>query len=279
MPDLQNIFDRHGKYQDAMVSAFESHLRDLIRRAQARTIAQLQRKLSITDGVIDNTSANMAVLRTVDTVFVKEMKDAGYPRLVRAFIGEFRGTLPFLNDVIENLGKEVGQDWRVNLRPSDQSILAGIQANIADSLTNAVANVATAAMTRGMFGIGGLEFGDLVQTLSDKLETSISTARTIADTGMSTFYRTATDRAFQVIEKEQPKELEIKYRYSGPDDKLTRPFCRHLLAVDKAYTRDRIGEMSNGQLPNVFLTGGGWNCRHQWILDTEGLRARLASAA
>ena len=89
-----------------------------------------------------------------------------------------------------------------------------------------------------------------------------------APRNMSTWYRTATDRAFQIIEEDLPAQ-EIRYEYSGLDDKLTRPFCEHLLEVGKAYTRAEIEKMDNGQLPNVFLTGGGWNCRHQWILDTS----------
>jgi hypothetical protein len=83
----------------------------------------------------------------------------------------------------------------------------------------------------------------------------IAKARTIADTSMSTFYRTATDQAFQAIEADLPQQ-EIRYRYSGPDDKLTRPFCDQLIKAGKSYTREEISRMSNGQLPNVFLTGG-----------------------
>jgi len=113
--------------------------------------------------------------------------------------------------------------------------------------------------------------------LAAKFDDSIGRVRTIADTGMSTFYRTATDRAFQRIQAEQ--EAPLRYRYSGPVDKLERPFCRHLTDTDRAYTREQIDRMDNGQLPNVFITGGGWNCRHQWILDTRELEVRAMEAA
>jgi hypothetical protein len=45
-------------------------------------------------------------------------------------------------------------------------------------------------------------------------------------------------------------------------DALVRPFCREHLG--RVYTRDEIAELDNGQLPNVLLTGGGYNCRHVW---------------
>jgi hypothetical protein len=277
MPDIRSIFDKHGRYQDAMVGAFESHLREMVRRAQARIIGKLQAKLSFTDGKLDNTPGNMRVIRTIDAMFMKEMQDLGYPRLIRAFVGEFSGTLPFLEEVIQHLGAQVGQEWSINLSRTDDAALVGFQTSIADGLQNAVSNVAMAAMTRGMFGVGGLEFGDLVAILSEKLETSISAARTIADTGMSTFYRTASAAAFEKIQ--QGQDEPIQYKYSGPNDKLTRPFCAHLLNVDKVYSREQISGMNNGQLPNVFMTGGGWNCRHQWILDTGAIEARMEKAA
>jgi hypothetical protein len=52
------------------------------------------------------------------------------------------------------------------------------------------------------------------------------------------------------------------YRYDGPDDIITRPFCKE--HIDKTYTLEEINEMDNGQTSDVFFTGGGWNCRHRW---------------
>ena len=201
-------------------------------------------------------------------LFLQQLEEAGYSRLVEAFVGEFRGTLPFLQESLEVLGKQIGQDWKLKLTAKDASLLAGVQANTVWALEDAMQAVSGQAIMRGLFGVAGLRFGALVELLTDKLETSIGRARTVADTGMSTFYRTATDRAFQVIQKDVPDQV-LQYRYSGPVDKLERPFCRHLTDVDKAYTREQIDKMSNGQLPNVFLTGGGWSCRHQWIIDTQ----------
>ncbi len=48
-----------------------------------------------------------------------------------------------------------------------------------------------------------------------------------------------------------------------------RPFCRHLLERNLTYTRERINQMSNGQIPNVFLSAGGWRCRCQWVLALD----------
>ena len=48
---------------------------------------------------------------------------------------------------------------------------------------------------------------------------------------------------------------------------MTRPFCERLLKSDRTYTREEIDRMNNGQIPNVFVTCGGFSCRHQWVLS------------
>ena len=59
---------------------------------------------------------------------------------------------------------------------------------------------------------------------------------------------------------------DIVYLYVGPSpddgDKITRKTCAHI--VNKYFTREQIARMENGQIPDVFLHGGGWNCRHSW---------------
>jgi hypothetical protein len=60
--------------------------------------------------------------------------------------------------------------------------------------------------------------------------------------------------------------------YVGPVDERLRPFCRG--HVGKVYTRAQIDALDNGQLPNTFLTGGGWNCRHVWHAVSKFSEAR-----
>ena len=274
--DLADIIAQHNKSQDALLNTFENHLREITMRAQGRVIARLQLRLAITDGVIDSTAGNMQILRGAGRLFMSEMDKAGYQRLVNAFVGEFRGTLPFLQETLELLGEQVGRKWSMDFTRDDLNLLGAVQANTAAGLTGAIEAVAGQAITRGLFGVAGLRFDSLVETLTTRFETSIGRATSLGNTAMSTFYRTASDRAFQVISRDLPEQV-LRYRYSGPVDKLERPFCRHLTSVAKAYTREQIDRMNNGQLPGVFTTGGGWNCRHLWILDTHELALQEAA--
>jgi hypothetical protein len=151
------------------------------------------------------------------------------------------------------------------IRAQEKQTLAAQQASTVDSLEGVAQAVAAGAKRQAMFGFAGLKVADLAATLSKSLGKTTAQAETIADTAQVMFYRTATAQAFAVIEKDLP-EMEIRYEYEGPDDSLTRPFCDRLIQAAKTYTRDEIGRMNNHQLPNVLVTCGGWNCRHQWMV-------------
>jgi len=74
-----------------------------------------------------------------------------------------------------------------------------------------------------------------------------------------TFYDTTVNIFARQVEALKSSDEDV-FAYMGPADIKTRPFCH--ARVGKVYTKPEIEAMDNGQLPNVFLTGGGYNCRH-----------------
>jgi hypothetical protein len=275
MANLSQIQKAHTAFQDSLLEAFERQLSALIAKAQSKTLTQLQKKLSITDGVVDQTPGNMRVLRTLNKVFLKEMDTAGFPALLESFAGEFTGHLEFVEKILQYLSDQMETPLPpVKWTGADLDVLSGFQANTVASIEAAVETAAGAAMTRGMFSVGGLKFGDLVETLQAKFQTSIAQAATLAETSQSTFYRVAADRQYQAIEREVPGQ-DLKYFYGGPHDLLERIFCKHLTDVNKDYTREQIDKMDNGQFPigSVFQTAGGWRCRHGWLLSSKAWEA------
>ena len=58
------------------------------------------------------------------------------------------------------------------------------------------------------------------------------------------------------------------YLYTGPEDGLTRAFCRPL--VNKVITDSQMNQLNNGQGLSVRTAGGGYNCRHSWSPVTDG---------
>lgn len=118
----------------------------------------------------------------------------------------------------------------------------------------ALANALWQATVRGIFGAQPVN--KILEDLAAIIDDTEAHIRTLYDTSVSIFGR-------QVEALQAGNDPETLYVYLGPDDEKTRPFChRH---VGKVYARAEIDEMDNGQLDNVFLTGGGYNCRHGWI--------------
>jgi hypothetical protein len=261
--DLAEINRRQDAYYDSMVAAFEEHLRAVISKAQAKMAGYLQASLSITDGRIDQTPGNLRIVRTLDDRFMDFLNDSGYSSLLNGYVGSFGGQKAFLQDTLEYLGYEP-----VAFTATDLKLFSSFQMNAVSSMTAIAEGAAATAMQQALFSIGGLKFSDLIESLASKIDASLPRVRTIAETAMTTYYRTLTDQVFQKIERGLP-EIEQRYRYSGPEDARTRPFCDRLLRADSAYSRAQIGEMDNHQLPNVYLSCGGFNCRHVWILDSR----------
>src|SRR5688572_8444767 len=94
------------------------------------------------------------------------------------------------------------------------------------------------------------------QQLAEILEHAEARVQTLYDTAVSIYGR-------QVEAEAAGDDPGTTFAYMGPVDAKTRDFClRH---VGKVYTREQIDALDNGQLSNVFLTGGGYSCRHSWI--------------
>lgn len=107
---------------------------------------------------------------------------------------------------------------------------------------------------------------DILDDLFDALDEDVGTMHTLFDTQVSTFGRQIEALATADLPADQP------YLYVGPTDQRNRPFCKE--HVGQVLTRDRIEQLDNGQLPNPFITGGGYNCRHSWLaVESAELRA------
>lgn len=93
--------------------------------------------------------------------------------------------------------------------------------------------------------------------------------RSEINTAVMAFNRTVT--------ASKAEELGLNlFLYVGPDDKVTRPFCSHVLDKDPPiYTKEEIEKMDNGQDLSVMTYGGGYNCRHHWRAITKELAESL----
>ena len=143
------------------------------------------------------------------------------------------------------------------VRPNAQRLAA--LAALGESNLLGVAEDAATALTRAVsfWSFSVTPADTMIETLAQGLDKSLAEAQTLFDTQVSIY-----GRQVEAIGSERLPDDQA-FLYTGPVDGKTRDWC--LERVGKVYTRAEIEAMDNGQLPNPFLTGGGYNCRHSFL--------------
>jgi len=260
----------------SLTDAYERDVLRVVANASARAVEYLLNRLQRDSaGTVLPTAANRAVLRKLNSLFLEWMNDSGFEvanaRLVAEMGTEGASFVDVLRLINENRKTPISfPKWM----KADIQAFQGIKIATVDVLEGAVSIAAENAMRQALFAVGGLRFGDLTDLLQKTFNRSVAETRTVASTAVSTYYRTIHARGFEKIQQENA-ELQLRYSYEGPVDKLTRPWCAKIASRSrsgKTWTRQQIDalvddpERGKSQPPQPFYTGGGYNCRHQWIL-------------
>jgi hypothetical protein len=140
---------------------------------------------------------------------------------------------------------------------------------------DAIATALWRATARGYLGAD--RPARLIEALADLLNGERARAATLYDTNISMVQRVSVQTLVPTTSPDvtgpgAPPMVaagdglaipdDQLYGYVGPVDGVVRPFC--LEHLGKVYTKAEIDALDNGQLPNAFLTAGGYNCRHLW---------------
>lgn len=267
---LREIESERDAFANSLLAQFRNELEGIVGAARAWLLFELQRRLTVdADGAIRRGVANQKVLRNLDALFLEGLNRAGYDGLLREFVGQFPGGLKFFEQTVEAIGAQLKEPLVMpTFGAKDLQVLTDQAVGSRMSLEAVAESIAALTKQRVLLSVGGLTFAELVNSIASMLDRTIPQSVGIADTALATHYRTITDQGFQLIEDDSPG-AKIRYRFVGPDDKLTRPFCRKLVESGKSYTRAQIDRMNNGQIPNCLISGGGWNCRHVWVIDAK----------
>jgi hypothetical protein len=291
----REILGQHDKFLDSLVDGFEDRLKPLLAAAQKRALKSLEDDLTFSkDGSIETTPANQRTLRSINRLFKTEMNRStkqapgGYKGLVDSFSAQFAEALPQFQDVLNRISKSLDGPPlpAIKFGAEDVDLFVAQATSAKDVLLDVLDATANAAKRQAMFSVGGLRFSDLAGELADQFSKTAAQATALADTSVSMFYRTIASQSYKKIEKGLAKGA-VKFEYAGPDDSLTREFCDEMIdrTRDEPLTRDQIDGLDNGQIPGVFTSCGGFQCRHQWILsfadeqkdaDDRSTRANLA---
>lgn len=218
----------------------------------ARVLRDLERQLSVL--ILDaQQGSGTALTRAVRAAKLrkeiqKALDTAGYPHLTET------ATSDALDRLVAQLQQLRGAAKLAAFTTTDQTRILALQAVAKIDLLGAGDELAHAlwrTLAQGLFSQRTAI--DIFEDLADAVDVEESRLRTLYDTTVSIFGR-------QVEAMKSTGDADEVFAYLGPVDERLRPFCR--AHVGKVYTRTQIDAMDNGQLPNVFLTGGGYNCRH-----------------
>ncbi len=268
---LETILARHDNEIQSLVSVFDEELTKMLMKAQASTIARVTSKLKFIGGKLTPTPANRAQVRQLSNIFMDEMSKLGLQDLVDAFVGKFDGQIKFFKQVLQDTLGDVDASAlsAITLGPVENKLLSMNQEDAATWLEDVVGAAAIRLKDKALLSVGGLNQRKLADVIATELAKTPGEAKTVASTTISSFYRTVADISFKKVEED--RNFQITYKYVGPPsgDPVIRPFCERLMEETEdgeTWTRAEIDVMKNGQLPDVMVTGGGYNCRHQWIV-------------
>jgi hypothetical protein len=234
--------EKLARITDAVSAAYATELGRVLRDLERslRTLAQ--------DAVAGSKSALARGVRaaTLRREIQLALKAAGYPRLA-----ETASTWSLERIVAQMLRLRLAAEVSAFTSTDLTRILALKALAKIDILKQGdlIAHALWRTLVQGLYSQRPI--AAILEDLSDAIDVQISQARTLYDTQVSVFGRQ--------VEALKSKESDL-YAYMGPADIKLRPFCRK--HVGKVFSKAEIDALDNGQLPNVFLTGGGYNCRH-----------------
>lgn len=248
---------RVAETADAIGAAFARELARVLRDAERALQPILRRALDGDRSAAVSGARGVVLRRELRTA----LEAAGYDGLVRVSTS---AAVTRMSEAV--LSTRIGRGAVTLLKPNPAKLSALAEIGTANLLQ--VADDTAAALWRSLasWAYSARPTNDIMDDLFDALDDDVATLHTLFDTHVSMFGRQVEAIATADLPEDQP------YLYVGPNDAITRPFCRDHIGL--VMTRDRIEALDNHQLPNPFITAGGWNCRHSWIaVESAELRA------
>lgn len=278
---IKFILDEHGRNTDILVHTYTASLSDIQLHAAMASLNRLHGIIATgPDGAIERTPANLRVLRSLDSLLVAEMDNAGLTQVIQGFADQWSKQVEY----VQRLWSAMSDSMKEPLPPLEfdkrqKTAFVAEQMSAMDQLRDNAVAAAINAKRTATLTMGGLNFNAISNAIQDQFAASKTQATTLADTLVTNFFRSVNAASFDTIERDGGPEL--LYRYSqSPDDAKIRPFCHRMIheTKDGGFTRDQIDRLDNDDaLSNVWLNCGGYNCRHIWLMDTTALERAWAN--
>lgn len=255
---LQAVGQSLASVADRLSASFARELARVLTLAERALLPVLREALAGRPTARVRAGRALTLRRELRTV----LRQAGYDRLVAEASVE---GVAQMADALRTSGavRQVGRLGAIT--PARLDALARLMRVDLLGLGDTAAHQLWRAAAQALFSARPAE--TLVAQLARQLGRSLQQTQTLYDTQVSIAGR----QIEQVVTEGEDAQA---FLYVGPVDARTRDWC--LDRVGQVYTRAAIERLDNGQLPNAFLTGGGYNCRHTFLAVADPVLVRLA---
>lgn len=237
---------------DAALARLDSALERVTAKVR-RDVLTILKALEMSDsGRVADTAANRGLIRDAGRATLRSMTSSGYSQAVMDYLDEFTIARETVVDVFKAM--ELPITWDKQDLLIEHRVIGATH----DELMALVSETAANVSQRVRMAVGAADFGQVAEFVEGALGTTRARASAIADTGINTYFRELSNK------KNEDAGVDV-FLYAGPDDRLTRPFCHHVIVRGREYTKAEIEKMNNGTGLPVMSFCGGWRCRHSWI--------------
>lgn len=278
---IKFILDEHGRNTDKLVHAYTASLSDVQLHAAMAALNRLHGIIATgADGAIERTPANLRVLRSLDSLLVAEMDNAGLTQIIQGFANQWSRQVEYTQRLWSAMSDSMKEPLpALEFDKRQKAAFIAEQMSAMDQLRDNAVAAAINVKRIATLTMGGLNFHAISEAIQEQFAVSRAQATTLADTLVTNFFRSVNAASFDTIERDGGPALLYVYSQS-PDDAKTRPFCHRMIheTKDGGFTRDYIDTLDNDNaLSNVWTCCGGYGCRHVWLMDTTALERAWAN--
>ena len=277
MSDTLKKVIRVAEKRDGLINKVPDGFLSAIEQVQNRIYRDLQsavKELDVKGSALQNSSFNVRAAARLRDQIRLWLRDYGYYEQITAFGKQYR-------KVIDLAGEHFGAlKLDDTFARRDLEVLSKIKADDLGFLRGRDQDIINATYNEFINAIyGKRDWRDLQKKL-DELLTDTDAARGLLKKYTGTYANTAFASFDRKVMNIKANELGLEwFLYSGSGISDSRDFCRQ--RAGKAFTREQIagwenlkwkGKISRG---SVFISLGGYNCRHSLTPITEELAREI----
>lgn len=263
MSELDDILAARVALLDRAPATFAEDVEKVTQRL-FRAVLALAQELEQSGGKLTHSPRNVEFTLSMLSSLLDALDEAGYDEAARRYVDEYAEVVRLVRETyrVQDLPATFTHISRNAAEAARQMDLAFF-----DGLGQQAAREIQRSITQST--LDEMDYTSFVSRLRATITGTDRRGAPLA-TRANTFAGTAVSQFDALVTGQIADEAGVThFKYYGPRDALTRPWCRRLLANNKPRTREEIEALSpsptNTTGEGSFIGRGGFNCRHAWV--------------